>query len=261
VIALPLEKKTIVLTRNEVKSKELVEEIVSKGGQAIVLPLIDFRSTLLSSSEMELLSNLEEVDWLVFTSANGVNYFFKAIHSLHIALHERLNIAVVGTKTKEALTKHGFQPTLLPKEFVAEGLIEGFQQQSIKNKKIIYIRGNLARDLIPKELTRLGADVNELTVYETFCPTVRKELVTLFSNKIDAITFTSPSTVNHFVQLLKGTEWRSWLDEVVVCCIGPVTETAALKAGIIPTIVPDTYTMNHLLNELISYFQKEGKRV
>ncbi|MBM7660642.1 uroporphyrinogen-III synthase [Bacillus mesophilus] len=258
---LPLEKKTIVLTRNEVKSKEIVEEIVHKGGQAIVLPLIDFRPTQLSNSEIELLSNLEEVNWLVFTSANGVDYFFKIIHKLHIVLHESLNIAVVGTKTKEALHRHGFQPTLLPKEFVAEGLIEVFQQQPIKNKKIIYIRGNLARDLIPKELTSLGAKVHELTVYETFCPTETKELVTLFSNKIDAITFTSPSTVNHFVQLLEGTQWKSWLSGVVVCCIGPITEKAAIRAGLIPTIVPHTYTMNHLIDELISYFQKEGKRV
>jgi uroporphyrinogen-III synthase len=261
VITFPLEKKTIVLTRNEDKSKELVEEIISKGGQAIVLPLIDFRATLLSSSEKELLSNLEEVDWLIFTSANGVDYFFQTLHCLHIALHNKLKIAVVGTKTKEALLQHGYKPTILPKDFVAEGLIEVFQQQAVKNKKIIYIRGNLARNLIPKELTKLGATVNELTVYETYCPTERAELVTLFTKKIDAITFTSPSTIHHFVELLEGTEWNKWLNQVVVCCIGPVTEKAAKAVGIVPTIVPNTYTMNHLLNELISYFQKEGKRI
>ncbi|WP_456278091.1 uroporphyrinogen-III synthase [Bacillus sp. AK128] len=254
----PLQDKTIVLTRSEEKSKELAEEIERLGGSSIILPLIEFRPIKLSKEDEQLLYNLDQVEWLVFTSVNGVQYFFYLIHNLRITLPTGVKIAVVGTKTKEAIVQQGHHPTLLPKEYVAEGLVEGFQEQSISNKTVVYIKGNLARDIIPNELSQLGAEVKELIVYETFCPTEKTQMIKLLEQKVDAITFTSPSTVHHFVQLLEGTQWREWLHKVVVCCIGPITEKAALAVEIVPTIVPHTYTMDHLLQELISYYQEEG---
>lgn len=257
----PLQDKRIILTRNEEKSKELAREIEGMGGKPINMPLIDFRPALLTNSDKQLLAQLNRVDWLIFTSANGVYYFFNVLKQLHINLDSQVKLAVVGTKTKEALNKVGYQSALLPREYVAEGLIEAFQKEAIKDQTIVYVKGNLSRDIIPLELSRLGANVKELTVYETYCPAKREDYLYLLDERIDAITFTSPSTVHHFIQLFESTQWREWLKSAVICCIGPITERAARNAGIEPTIVPTTYTMNHLIHELSSYFQKEGKEI
>nr|WP_272495708.1 uroporphyrinogen-III synthase [Bacillus pinisoli] len=237
----------------------MATKIKEQGGIPIIMPLIDFRPATLTNVEKKMLTQLEQVDWLIFTSANGIHYFFKALKNLHIQLNNNIKIAVVGTKTEAALHNMGYHPTLLPKAFSAEGIVEAFQGRKVYNQSFIYVKGNLARDVISTELTKLGASIQELTVYETYCPTKQDDILRLLHDKIDAITFTSPSTVRHFVQLLEGREWRNWLNDSVVCCIGPITEKAARDAGMFPAIVPSTYTMTHLMNELSSYFQKEGE--
>ncbi|MFZ3588353.1 uroporphyrinogen-III synthase [Bacillus sp. DJP31] len=255
----PLANKTIVITRAEEKSREFARQIKDLGGTPLILPLLAFLPAVLTPMEKLQLNRLNEFDWLVFTSVNGVEYFFQQSEQLSIDTRGlQAKIAVVGDKTKLALKKRGLEAFLLPTEFVAEGLIRDLQNEKLEGKKVLYIRGNLARDLIPKQLGVLGAKVTKLTVYTTVCPTHRLEWLEILNQNVDAITFTSPSTINHFVQLLEGTDWKSWIQRTVVCCIGPITEKAAQTHGIIPNIVPQTYTMDHLLQELLSFFEKRG---
>jgi uroporphyrinogen-III synthase len=257
----PLSNKTIVLTRDEEKSKQLAEQILALGGNPMLIPLIAFQSASLSASDDQLMRNFNQFDWLVFTSVNGVEHFFQQLEKLEIDfMNIHGEIAVVGGKTKTAIEEKGFHASLLPTEYIAEGLVKAFQNQRMENKHVLYIKGNLARNIIPTHLRGMGARVSELIVYETICPIKREELLNLLCTDIDAITFTSPSTIKHFVQLVDGTNWLPWIREIVVCCIGPVTEKAAISSGINPTIVPHTYTMDHLIQELIRYFQKEEEQ-
>jgi uroporphyrinogen-III synthase len=257
----PLRNKTIVLTRDEEKSKQLAEEILALGGNPMLIPLIAFQPAPLSASGEQLTRDFNQFDWLIFTSVNGVEHFFQQLEKLELGvMNTQAKIAVVGEKTKTAIEEKGLHASLLPSEFIAEGLVQAFQHESMENKRVLYIKGNLARNIIPAHLRERGARVSELIVYETICPTKRDVLTNLLCKDIDAITFTSPSTIKHFVQLVEGTNWQRWIRETVVCCIGPVTEKAAISCGIIPTIVPHTYTMDHLLEELILYFQKRGSK-
>jgi uroporphyrinogen-III synthase len=254
----PLQNRTILITRAKEQSSNFAEQVVKLGGTPIVIPLIAFRPAPLSIAEKQLLMNTQKFKWIIFTSVNGVEYFFQ--------LYEKLNdeqpvilgrFAVVGEKTKRALAKKGYTASLIPEEYVAEGLVKAFQDYDIQEENILYIRGNLSRDVIPFHLGEQGANVTKLTVYETICPVKRQELIEVFKKHVvDAITFTSPSTIKHFVHLLKGTDWNSWIQNTAVCCIGPITKRTAIEYGMVPKIVPNTYTMEHLLEELEAFFRK-----
>lgn len=253
----PLENKTIVITRSEIKSMEFAQRIKELGGTPVVMPLLSFEPTSLSETEKITFNRLDEFDWLVFTSSNGIDYFFYHAEQLGIEFKEnQFKIAVIGENTRITLEKRGFETSILPSEFVAEGLIRAFQKETLESVEILYLQGDLARDLIPTKLTDLGAKVTKLTVYRTICPSVPQDWIELLQQDIDAITFTSPSTIKHFTKVLDGVEWDSWIQKIVVCCIGPITEKAAKSYGIIPSVVPHTYTMEHLLQELILFYKK-----
>lgn len=254
---LPLEGKNIVITRAEKKSLEFAQQIKKLGGTPIIIPLLSFEPTRLTKSEMLQFSRLYDYEWLIFTSSNGVDYFFHHADQLKINFQEcKVKIAVIGDKTKLALEEKGFEPSILPNDFVAEGLFEALQKEKMNGMKVLYIQGDLARDFIPTKLSEIGAKVTKLSVYKTVCPSNTKAWVELLQQNIDAITFTSPSTIKHFTHLLEGQEWKQWISKTVVCCIGPITEKAALSFGIKSNVVPRTYTMEHLLHELILYFKK-----
>ncbi|MFD1736008.1 uroporphyrinogen-III synthase [Bacillus salitolerans] len=253
--ALPLHHKTIVITRDGKSNEQLAAHISKLGGVPISVPLLDFRLSTITEHEERIIHDLMQYDWIVFTSANGVSYFFELYYKLKKESVLRLpNIAVVGEKTKNSIEERGFIPSLVPKEYVAECLIEMFMQEPIEQKKILLIKGNLARPVLANGLKELGVTVHELVVYETYCPATREQLKQLLHQRVDAITFTSPSTIKHFVQLLRDENWQSWINKTLVCCIGPITQKTALEYGIIPQIVPNTYTLDHLLDELTLFF-------
>lgn len=258
----PLQNKTIVITRTEEKSKQFANQIVGLGGNPIIIPLIAVQPALLSFEEEQIFHQLDQFDWLIFTSVNGVECFLSIAKNLNIDYKNQLpKIAVVGEKTKQLVEEKGMSTALLPDEFVAESLIKVFRNEILENKRILYIKGNLARGILTTELQALGASITELTVYETVCPAKRQDLLALLNMDIAAITFTSPSTIKHFVQLLHGTDWQSWLQRTAVCCIGPITEKTARAYQIIPAVVPKKYTMEGLLEELVVFFQEKEENI
>jgi uroporphyrinogen-III synthase len=257
----PLQNRTILITRAEEQGHSFAEQVVKLGGTPIVIPLIAFQPAHLSILEQKLLVNLHQFHWIIFTSVKGVEYFFKLYETLndgHPSIQSKF--AVVGKKTKEALVKKGYSASVIPSEYVAEGLLRDFQNINVKNEKMLYIKGNLSRNVIPDKLKEQGANVSELIVYETICPPRRQELTEVLEKDLDVITFTSPSTIKHFVDLLEGAAWQSWIQGIVVCCIGPITEKSAREYGMVPEIIPSTYTMEYLLQELVNYFQIKEER-
>nr|WP_239454490.1 uroporphyrinogen-III synthase [Bacillus suaedaesalsae] len=252
---MPLQNKKVFITRAEKQSEDFIFQVLKYGGEPVALPLIAFKAATLTEEQQQLLHKASTYDWLIFTSANGIDFFFEQLESKNIEPDFSSNkIAVVGEKTHKALSKYGLTATIMPREFVAEGLVYTFKEYDMKNQKVLYVKGNLSRGVIPEQVRLLGANVDELTAYETYCPTSSERLTELLSTSIDVFTFTSPSTVQNFVRLLDGENWKKWIDSAVICCIGPITKAAAENVGLNPKIVPTTYTIESLVHEIVMYY-------
>ncbi|MFT4416503.1 uroporphyrinogen-III synthase [Fredinandcohnia humi] len=256
---LPLSGRTVLVTRGKNQAAEFSRKIVAAGGTPIEIPLLSFQKPKQQLEIRETIKNLHIYDWLIFTSKNGVDYFFEFYYELKSNKNESFpKIAVVGTKTEKALIEKGFYPDIVPDEFVAEGLLESLKPVINTGTQFLLARGNLARSFLVDEITRLGAPVTDLVVYETVENNSEKErlLQLLQGQQIDFITFTSPSTVSQFFKLVENTKWREWTKNSFFACIGPQTKLTAEKVSIPIHICPETYTTDCLLTDMISYVKK-----
>ncbi|MFC0557827.1 uroporphyrinogen-III synthase [Halalkalibacter alkalisediminis] len=247
----PLAGKTVLVTRAKEQAQDLSLLIAKQGGTAIEVPLIAFKAV--SSKELETaIHNVRTYQWLIFTSANGVRYFIKELQRYQYDLKQLpLKIAVVGTKTEQMLECYDVKADLLPVDFVAEGLVEALSGQVKKGDRVLVARGNLGRIELITGLTALGAMVDDVSVYRTIHPPEAKdqlEAVLASLKSTDYITFTSSSTVHHFIKIIqaKGMDVKA-----KIACIGPIAARTAKKYGLTVTLMPSTYTIEHLVDQLI----------
>lgn len=138
------------------------------------------------------------------------------LDSLNKKLPLTIKIAAVGVKTKLELEKRGYQVHFVPTSFVAEAFAEEFLKELSGNERILFPKGNIAREVIPVALREIGVSLDELIVYGTKVNIEKKQelIAALKLGKVDIITFTSPSTVTSFVRLLEGANWREWTKNV-----------------------------------------------
>ncbi|WP_183183674.1 uroporphyrinogen-III synthase [Anoxybacteroides voinovskiense] len=255
---LPLAGKTVLVTRGKEQAGAFSEQLKKAGAIPIEIPLISV-SAVTETGEIEnCVRDLFRYDWLVFTSANGVRFFFSFVCD-HTPLP---NVAVVGQKTATALEKRGITPSVVPDEFVAEGLAEAMKSLVKPNDRVLLVKGNLARPTLKEALVQLGADVTDLVVYETkMNESGKAQLLDLLKkNAIDVLTFTSPSTVESFMNVMNEIEWEPLLAHCVIACIGPVTKQAAEKVGLMVHICPEQYTIDGMIKAMETFFQMEGNR-
>ncbi|RSK28042.1 uroporphyrinogen-III synthase [Bacillus sp. HMF5848] len=249
-----LRGKRILVTRSVEQAQSFTEKIRARGGVSIEIPLISIQEA--THNEHTIISTIQYLHtftWIIFTSANGVHYFFQYLDKVNY--NEDLpNIAVVGKKTKQVLQQYGYEPTLVPKKFVQEDLTAELVSRVDLNDRVLFVRGNLARGVLIEELHRRNIACSDLVVYENVANMeVKSELIRLIQAKdIDVITFTSPSTVNNFVDILENQ--LNEVSNVLIACIGPITKHAAEQKGLHVTICPETHTIDALMDELESYF-------
>ncbi len=267
--ALPLFGKRIVVTRARSQASELVDRIEELGGEPYEFPVIE--TVMPEGAEkkakiVEALGALSAYDWVFFTSANGVEFFWRHLAELKVDIRglHRARIGAVGPATAAALAQRGLVAEELPGVFQAEGLIEAFGSRLQPGQKVLLPRGDLAREWLPDKLRELGLEVTEVDTYETVVTGEDDiELLKLLEEKrIHAVTFTSSSTVRNFISILK----RMGLEDplpllagVKIACIGPVTEKTAVEAGLTPGLLPDEATIEGLVQELCRW--NEGTRL
>lgn len=257
----PLTGKRILITRSKEQASAMATAIEQLGGEAVTIPVINIvpvRSRAGKASIELALSELLSYDWIVFTSPNGVRYFFSYMeeYQLNRQILDTCKIAAVGPKTAAGLQQNGVHVHETPKAFHAEALTKWLKERCNPNDRVLLARGNLARSYLPEELEKFGLDVTDLTVYETVMPdseTSRKLLKKLASVEIDWITFTSSSTVEHLIQMLAvHTDTPvNVINKSRVACIGPITAATAKKNGIRVDCVAKTYTVEAMLQEII----------
>jgi uroporphyrinogen-III synthase len=197
-----------------------------------------------------------DYDWVVFTSANGVSYFWQRLEASGAgpAWFARTRVAAIGPETARTLAARGVQPDLVPDEYVAEALVACIaDERDLRGARILLPRADIARDALQHGLRDAGALVDCVVAYRTAPAVASPELVAqLRSGTMDVVTFTSSSTVRSLVQMLGGDV--AILGNTVVACIGPVTAASARSVGLTPDVVAEQYTIPGLVDALNAYF-------
>lgn len=258
--AMPLFGKRIVVTRARSQASELVERIEELGGEPYEFPVIE---TIMPEGEEKkakiaaALGALESYDWVFFTSANGVEFFWRHLAELGADVRRlhRAKLVAVGPGTAAALAQRGVIPEELPAKFQAEGLIETFGPRLLPGQNVLLPRGDLARDWLPDKLRELGLQVTDVDTYETVVTGEDDDelLKLLEEGRVHAVTFTSSSTVRNFMDILKRMGIEDplpLLANVTIACIGPLTEQTAVEAGLTPGLMPEEATIDSLIQEL-----------
>ena len=249
-MAKPLHDKRIIVTRNSDSAGGMCQQLAALGAIPIHFPTIDF--VPLPAPELATaLANLACYDWLIFTSGNGVRFFFEKVSSgeWRVASGEWPRVAAVGEATARLLLERGVVADFMPETFTGEQLVLGLSD--VAGKKVLLPRAKIGRPEIVDLLRERGAMVDEIALYESVPAVPTPASLAELDKGIDVITFTSPSTVRHFLEIVRPDR------SALIACIGPTTAGEAEKQGLSVAIMPDVYTIDGLLTALVAHFEKE----
>jgi uroporphyrinogen-III synthase len=257
----PLAGLKILNTRAKHQAKTFSKKIKEKGGIPYEIPLINIRRSEPKIPLREILKDISKNDWIIFTSSNGITYFFDHLKQerMEECVLSQVQIAVVGDKTKKTAEKFNLQVKVCPKSFTAEALAKELAQIVNKENKIIVVRGNLARPLLREQLSQHGFSIIDFIAYETEHNVYNKEeLYHLIKNKqLDIITFTSSSTVVSFMNFIQHYKLQDELYPIVFVCIGPVTERTLASYGKYSILVPEKYTIDGMVELMCLYVTRK----
>lgn len=256
----PLFGTRVMVTRARAQSSDLSERIEELGGEPCEFPVIATREPSEPAAVQAIESALraaERYDWLIFTSVNGVEYFFADLKKLGIDIRafHKARIAAVGPRTAEALERRGLLIDVLPVKFQAEGLLDSLADSLKPGQCALLPRGDLAREVLPRELKARGIEAVEIDVYETVIAEDQEEetLKLLVEGKVDVITFASSSSVTNLLAVMKrmGVDNpQHILQNIEIACIGPLTAKTAAEAGLKVTIQPEDATIDALIDAI-----------
>lgn len=259
----PLFGRRIVVTRAREQASGFLEHLAGLGAECIQFPTIQVVPPESWGPLDGAIQALKDYGWVIFTSVNGVRFFFE-----RMALRKRdarslsgLRVGAIGPATAEALRLQGILPDLVPAEYRAEAVVEALGKEAVEGVRVLLPRAAEAREVLPRELERMGAMVDVVPAYQTVRPDRDTSRVRslLKDGKIDAVTFTSSSTVTNFVGMFPGEEeeLRKWIAHTTVACIGPITAATAEKCGFKVGVIPDQYTIDALTDSVISRFSEK----
>ncbi|ABW68865.1 uroporphyrin-III C-methyltransferase [Desulfosudis oleivorans Hxd3] len=257
----PLLGKTIVVTRARAQASDFIAALSRLGAACIECPTIRVAPPDDTAPLDTAIDNLAAYDWLVFTSVNGVDRFFARLFEKggDVRRLGHLKTAVIGPATEQRLLDFGVKSDIVPESFRAESVVEAFTRQDVKGKSVLLPRAAEARPILPEELTKMGARVDEVAAYVTRQDDSAAKTLTeaLESGAVDMVTFTSSSTVKNFKALLpkdKSTADRL-IKNVAVASIGPITTETAKDEGFAVHVTADAYTIEGLTRAIIDYFK------
>jgi uroporphyrinogen III methyltransferase/synthase len=254
----PLFGKRIVVTRTREQASDLVGALSSFGAACLECPTIRIAPPDDPGPLDRALGDLKAFDWVVFTSVNGVSWFFKRLFDSgrDVRALGHVRTAAIGPATAERLKSFGLRSDLVPETYRAEAVIDAFRGWEVGGQSILLPRAQEARLILPEELTALGAVVRDVAAYKTE-PAAgdRTALIErLEARAVDLITFTSSSTVKNFKGLLPEARFSELTAGVAAACIGPVTAETARRFGLDVRIEAQTYTIPGLCDAILAYY-------
>jgi uroporphyrinogen-III synthase len=266
----PLAGLRILVGRARHQASALSDGLRDLGAEVIEIPFIEIRKPPSYGPLDAALRNLSDYDWLILTSVNGVEALWDRLKKLGLTNRklQTLKIAAIGPATKKATEDRGLKVHVVPDQYIAESVVESLRKKT-KGKRILLARAKVARDVIPRELRKLGATVDVVEAYETIIPKgSRARLRSQLKNpnrRPNVITFTSSSTARNFVELLRpmvrglsdsgrGSRSRTieFVEGIQFASIGPVTSATLRELGLPVDIEAKQYTIPGLIEAIVS---------
>lgn len=269
---LPLAGKRVLVTRTREQAGSLSTSLQSAGAIPLELPVIRIVPPSDWHPLDQALRSLVEArayDWLIFTSANGVRMVLERLVALEMDISSLSNIriATIGPATASALEHYGLSAALVPDEYIAESVASALRGENLRGQRILLARAAEARQVLVTELEQAGAQVDVVTAYQTLPVAqddeqAREVIALLRQQKLDILTFTSSSTVHHFMRWLNQSASdiatvlispEAPADYPLVACIGPITAASARSYGLTVGVEARTFTIAGLVEALIDY--------
>lgn len=259
-----LREKTILVTRAAEQSSHFRDLLQQQGAKVLEMPALEIMPPSSWQALDDAIATLDRFNWLILTSANGVEYFFERLTTLGKDARSLagIKIAVVGKKTAATLKQKNLQPDFIPPNFVADSLIEHFPEV-LNGQKILFPRVETGgREVLVKELTAQGAEVIEVPAYQSGCPkTIVPEVWQALQNQqIDVVTFASSKTVTNFARLIqqetqnKAISISSLLKNICLASIGPQTSQTCQDLFNRVDVEAEEYTLEGLTKAIVNYF-------
>jgi len=231
----PLLGKRIVVTRARQQASELVQSLTDLGAAVLECPTIEIVPPPDWSGLDRSIERMKDYQWIVFTSVNGVGYFFNRLFKLGKDVRSlgHVRTAAIGPATAARLAEFGLSTDILPESYRAESVIEAFEKEDVGGQRILLPRAAEARPILPAELIKMGAAVDEIPVYQTRAVEDEEGLLEteLEAGRIEMVTFTSSSTVRNFKALIPEDRFSSLTQNLIVASIGPITSGTATELG------------------------------
>jgi hydroxymethylbilane synthase len=234
----------IMVTRADRQAAALAEALEVLGADAVKCPVIEIEPIAVDPTSLD---DLGLYDWLVLTSANGVDRLRELLREAGRDFSAHVKVAAIGPETAARAEASGMTPSLVPQRFIAEELADALATAMAPGARILLARAAGARDVLPEMLRARGAQVDVLEIYRAVAPAgVRSRLAACLPG-VDLITFTSSSTVRHFVEAMQG----ELPDGVRIACIGPITAQTARDLGLRVDIIAQEYTTRGLVDAIV----------
>ena len=260
----PLSGIRILVGRARHQASALSAGLRKRGADVIEIPFIEIRRPKSFQPLDAALKNLGTYDWLILTSANGVEAMWDRMRKLGTEhdFGSHLRIAAIGPATKKAIEQRGPRVNVVPKEYVAESVVRSLRRR-VKGKRVLLVRAKVARDVIPRELRKAGAHVDVVEAYETVVPrSSRARLRAVLQSpkkRPQVVTFTSSSSVRNFFELLGSRDANArrphpipaaGLEGILLASIGPVTSSTLRELGLRVDIQATEFTIPGLVSAI-----------
>jgi hydroxymethylbilane synthase len=251
-----LRGRRVVVTRPREQAAELCQRLQDMGAVPICAPAIRIEPMADPTPLQDAIDNIGSFDWVVFTSVNAVEVFCERWDRAG-RTNLPAKVAAIGTATARALLERGIEPDFMPEQFVGDALARDLP--ILPGQTVLLPRAEIARRETVDLLVQRGAQVTDLPVYRTIPESISAAVMDEIRHGVDAILFTSESTVKSFVSAVRGQLPGSGLTESArIACIGPVTAGAARELGLRVDAVASVHTTTGLLESLTEAFSKGG---
>jgi len=246
----------VLITRPRTQSAPFANALQAAGFTPIFFSVIEIRPMDDYTALDRALAKLDCYDWVVFTSVNGVEAVFDRFSPLLKGEGVGVRFAAIGPKTAEALQSRRVTPDFVPEEYVAEAILPGLGD--LRGKWVLLPRAEIARKALPEAIAKAGGIAHEIAVYQTLPAMPDPDGLAAIRAGVDWLTFTSPSTVHNFVEIVR----RASLEPLglptapKVACIGPITESAAREEGFKVDLVAEQYTTEGLIRAMRGALRK-----
>lgn len=259
-----LRNRLILVACSAKKMVELTLALEAMGGSVLPFPVIEAREIEDKSAMDKAVSSLRKYDWIIFSSAYGVEFFMRHLIQCGNESQDMPRICAVGPATAASVKKFGRETALVPQKYVAEGVLQALVDyyggvQHLSGLSVLLPRAEKAREFLPQALTEAGVSVHVVPCYRTVRPEIDRDTMQVLRDKRpDLLIFTSSSTINNLMDILGADAGRKMLMESTVAVIGPITAATAAAFGKRADIVPKENTIASLLEAIREYYSRQS---